>query len=229
VIMTTNPRPVSFVLAGLAGLALLAPVSPAVAKKKPHPGFEATLPVANPAPQPANGSIFNASSGYAALHEGTRARAVGDVVTILLMESTTAGKSVNSKNQKSGGIALTPPSAGPLSVNPDALNASNDSSFKGGGDASQTSTFAGTLSATIAEVRPNGTALVVGEKRMLLSQGREWIQFSGIVRLIDIDEFNRIPSSKVADAHLEYSGKGALQRASRQGWLGRFFNMILPF
>ena len=215
-------------LAGAAGLALLAPASPALAGKKPKPGFEAALPIADPV-APANGSIFNVSTGYAALHEGTRARAVGDVVTIVLLESTTAGKSVNSKSQKSGGISLTPPSAGPLSVNPDALNASNDSSFKGGGDASQTSTFSGTLSVTIAEVRPNGTALVRGEKRMLLSQGDEWIQFSGIVRLIDIDEYNRIPSSKVADARIEYSGKGALQRASKQGWLGRFFNMILPF
>jgi flagellar L-ring protein precursor FlgH len=64
---------------------------------------------------------------------------------------------------------------------------------------------------------------------MLLSQGREWIQFSGIVRLIDIDLDNRIASTRVADVHLEYSGKGALQRASRQGWLGQFFNMISPF
>jgi flagellar L-ring protein FlgH len=82
---------------------------------------------------------------------------------------------------------------------------------------------------TIAEVRPNGTALVRGEKQMLLSQGDEWIQVSGIVRLIDIDQNNAIPSSRVADARIEYSGKGALQRVSRQGWLGQFFNMISPF
>ena len=226
--MTRKPNRISILGIGMIGLALLAPATPALAKKRPAVGFEATLPIADPVP-PANGSIFNASTGYAALHEGLRARAVGDVVTIMLMESTTAGKSVNSKSQKNGGVSLTPPSAGPLSVNPDALSASNDSSFKGGGDASQTSTFSGTLSATIAEVRPNGTALVRGEKRMLLSQGNEWIQFSGIVRLIDIDENNRIPSSKVADAHIEYSGKGALQQASRQGWLGRFFNWISPF
>ena len=76
-----------------------------------------------------------------------------------------------------------------------------------------------TLSVTIAEVRANGTALVRGEKRMMLSQGHEWIQFSGIVRLADIDQNNRIASTRVADARIEYAGKGALQRASRQGWL----------
>ena len=64
---------------------------------------------------------------------------------------------------------------------------------------------------------------------MLLSQGNEWIQISGIVRLADIDQDNSVPSSRVADARIEYSGRGALQRASRQGWLGRIFNIVSPF
>ena len=64
---------------------------------------------------------------------------------------------------------------------------------------------------------------------MMLSLGYEWVRFSGIVRLADIDEDNRIASTRVADARIEYSGRGALQRASRQGWFGRFFNMISPF
>jgi flagellar L-ring protein precursor FlgH len=214
-------------MAVVAAAALQA--SPALARKHPAPGFEPTLPVATPVPPPANGSIFNVNAGYAPLYNGLRAHAVGDPVTIVLVESTTAAKTVGSQSNKGGGISLTPPSAGPLSVNPGALKASSDSTFKGQGNAAQTSSLAGTLSVTIAEVRSNGTALVRGEKRMLLSQGREWIQFSGIVRLIDIDLDNRIASTRVADVHLEYSGKGALQRASRQGWLGQFFNMISPF
>lgn len=197
--------------------------------KKPNPGFEASLPEAS-APGPATGGIFNASTGYAALHEGTRARRIGDPLSILLVESTTTAKTVGSKSNRDGGISLTPPVTGPLAfLSPDALKASSNSSFNGSGNAGQTSTLAGTLSVTIAELRPNGTALVKGEKRMLLSQGREWIQFSGIVRLIDIDSDNRIASTRIADAHIEYSGKGALQRSSRQGWLGQFFNMINPF
>ena len=64
---------------------------------------------------------------------------------------------------------------------------------------------------------------------MLLSQGDEWIRFSGVIRLTDIDQDNTLPSSRVADAHIEYSGKGALQRASKQGWLSRLFNLVSPF
>lgn len=215
-------------IAFLAG-AVVATASPAVAGKSPETGFEATLPLPAPAMPAADGSIFNVHAGYAPLHEGLRARAVGDPLTILLMESTTTAKTVGSESSRGGGISITPPSAGPLAINPGALKGSSGSSFNGDGSAVQTNRLAGTITVTIAEVRPNGTALVRGEKRMLLSQGHEWIQFSGIVRLADLDLENRIPSTRVADAHIEYSGKGALHRASRQGWLGRFFNMISPF
>jgi flagellar L-ring protein precursor FlgH len=222
-----RPRRLPLVAAALVAAAAL-PAAPAAAKKRLEETFAPTLPVA-PLPAPANGSIFNVAAGYAPLYGGTRAHTVGDALTVLLVETTTAAKTVGSKSSKSGGISLTPPSAGPLAVNPDALKASNDSSFNGQGNASQTSSLAGSLSVTIAEVRPNGTALIRGEKRMLVSQGDEWIQVSGIVRLSDIDQDNTITSTKVADARIEYSGKGALQRASKQGWLGRFFNIISPF
>lgn len=217
-------------VAALLAMTSVVVVAPAHARKKPQPSFEAALPAAPAAPRSADGAIFNAAAGYAPLHEGLRARAVGDPLTILLVEQTSASKSAGSKTQRSGGASITPPTAGPLSfLNPEALKASSESSFNGQGNATQTSTFSSTLSVTIAEVRPNGTALVRGERRMLLSQGDEWIQFSGIVRLADVSPDNRVASSQVADARIVYSGKGAIQRAGREGWLSRFFNMISPF
>jgi len=202
---------------------------PAAARTKPS-GFEPTLPAAPAEALPATGAIFQPAAGYAALYEGLRARRVGDPVTIRLVENTSAAKSVSSKSQKGGDASIVPPTAGPLSfLDPNALKASSTSSFNGQGNAGQTSTFSSTLAVTIAEVRANGTALVKGEKQMLLSQGDEWVRFSGIVRLADIDADNTVASTSVADVRLEYAGKGSLQRASRQGWLGRFFNMVAPF
>ena len=154
---------------------------------------------------------------------------MGDLVTVILVERTQTSKSASSNQERDGGISLTPPSAGPFSFNPGVLNSSGSSSFNGQGDAAQTSTLRGDLTVTIAEVRPNGTALVRGEKVMQLSQGEEWIQLSGIIRLADIDQDNRIASPRIADAQITYAGKGAVQRASREGWLSRFFNMVTPF
>lgn len=207
-------------------------LSPADAKKaRPKPGFEATLPLpAAPAPAIADGSIFQASSGYAALHEGNRARAVGDLLTVVLVERITSSKSATSKTARDGGFSITPPTAGPLDfLNPNALKASGGSSFNGNGNAAQQSALGGEVSVTIAQLLGNGTAIVKGQKRLTLSQGEEWVQFSGIVRLADIDQVNRIASTRVADARIEYSGNGQVARASREGWLQRFFNMISPF
>lgn len=213
-------------------LALTLHTGPALAKKAPLlSGFEPTLPVTSaPVSGPATGSIFNVNSGYSPLHRGTRAGQVGDPLTILLVERTNAAKSVTSKSAKGGGASITPPSEGLLSfLNPNALKASSNSTFNGQGSAAQTSTLDTTLPVTIAEIRSNGTALVKGEKKMLISQGDEWVRFSGIIRLVDIDQDNAISSNRVADARIEYTGRGALQTASRQGWLGRFFNKISPF
>ncbi len=193
-------------------------------------GFAATLPPPPPAaPAPANGSIFSASAGYAPLYFGQRAHKVGDLVTVVLMERTTTSKSTSGTTSRDGSISITPPSAGPFSFNPNILNSGGSSSFNGGGDASQTSTLRGDLTVTIAEVRPNGTALVRGEKVMQFSQGDEWVQLSGIIRLADIDQDNRIASPRIADAQIAYAGKGSIQRASREGWLSRFFNIVTPF
>lgn len=211
-------------------LFITAMAAPSLAGPKPKPGFEPAVPINQPAPRAADGAIFNVAAGYAPLVSGHRARAVGDPVTIVLVENTTTSKSAGSKTDRSGGFGITPPTAGPLSfLNPNALNASGNSSFKGQGNATQTSALAGEVSVTIAEVRANGTALVRGEKRLLLSQGQEWIQFSGIVRLADLDAESRVVSGRVADARIEYAGNGAVSRASREGWLSKFFNAISPF
>ena len=183
-----------------------------------------------PPPPAANGAIFQPYTGYVGLYEGTRAHRVGDLVTILLVESTITSKSVRSRNDRSGSLSLVPPLTGPFAfLSPSDLKAAGAASFSGSGSAGQNSTIATALAVTIVEVWPNGTALVQGEKNMLLSQGEEWVRFRGIIRLADVDAENTVMSSRVADAYIEYSGKGALQRASRPGWLSRFFNIISPF
>src|SRR3546814_1948122 len=87
------------------------------------------------------------------------------------------------------------------------------SDFKGKGEASQSNQLAGEISVTIAEVYPNGTMLVRGEKLLTLNRGDERVQISGLVRAIDIGPDNRIASTRVADARIRYVGKGDIARA----------------
>jgi len=176
------------------------------------------------------GAIYQASQGYSPLVTGTRARTLGDMLTITLVESTSTSKSTNSATDRDGSIGLIAPTAGPLAfLNPNSIASNGQSSFAGNGSASQQSQMNGLVSVTIAAIYPNGTAEVVGEKQMALSQGDEWVQFAGRIRLVDIDSDNTLPSSRVANARIIYTGKGAVQQASRPGWLQRFFSTISPF
>jgi flagellar L-ring protein precursor FlgH len=200
-------------------------------KKAPKEDYSVTMPTAVPiATAPANGGIFQASEGYAALYEGMRARRVGDPLTIVLVERTSASKSAATKLDSGGGFSLTPPSTGALSLfkTTDA-SLSGARNFNGTGTADQANALSGEVSVTVAAVYPNGTMLVQGQKRVTLNRGDEFVQIKGIVRVADIDANNRVPSTRVADARIAYTGKGDVARASRQGWLSRFFQILSPF
>ena len=219
----------------LALLAVALVATPATAgvfgKKQPPEDFSvARGPVAQPEPPAANGSIFQASTGYSALYEGWRARRVGDPLTIVLVERTAASKSSSSKLDSGGGASITPPSTGPLSLfdRTDA-SLSGARNFGGKGSADQSNSLSGEVSVTVAEVYANGTMLVQGQKRVTLNRGDEFVRIKGIVRVADVDANNRVPSTRVADAQISYTGKGDVARAGRQGWLGRFFGVVSPF
>jgi flagellar L-ring protein precursor FlgH len=204
-----------------------APIGAAAKEKVVEDAFAATAP-APPAPPPANGAIFQ--GGYVALTSGGRAGRVGDIVTIQLVERTIASKSNAAGTQRGGSFGLSPPSTGPLSLfSPSDIGMGGDNEFKGKGEASQSNQLAGEISVTIAEVYPNGTMLVKGEKLLTLNRGDERVQISGLIRAIDISPDNRVASTRVADANIRYVGKGEIARASRQGWLQRFFSIISPF
>ncbi len=200
-------------------------------KKQPPVDFSATMPAPPPmAPAPANGSIYQASDGYAALYEGWRARRVGDPLSIVLVERTIASKSASSKLDSGGGASLTPPTTGALSLfSQTDASISGKRNFTGTGSTDQSNTLSGEVSVTVAQVFPNGTLLVKGQKRVTLNRGDEFVQIRGIVRMADIDAYNRVPSTRVADAQIAYTGKGDVARASRQGWFSRFFSVISPF
>jgi flagellar L-ring protein precursor FlgH len=213
----------SFKALVLAGAAMLL-----IAGKKPNP-YEPVLAPPPPAPV-ANGAIFQVSHGYAPLTSGTRASQVGDLLTVVLVERTQAVKSATANTGRDGNIGLSPPVSGPLGFfTPEEFNMGGSSKFNGKGQAGQSNALSGEISVTVARVFPNGTMLVRGEKLIKLNRGDEFIRISGLVRQSDVTADNRVPSTRVADADITYSGKGEIARASRQGWLQRFFSMVSPF
>jgi flagellar L-ring protein precursor FlgH len=224
------PRRRTLIVALIAGCAMLGQAGAADARKRTKISEYAPV-LAPPLPATtANGAIFQAANGYAPLTSGSRASMVGDLLTITLVERTQAAKTSASNTDRSGNIGLTPPTTGPLSLfSPSDAAVSGGAKFDGKGAATQSNQLNGELSVTIAQVYPNGTMLIRGEKMLTLNRGDEQIRISGIVRAADIGPDNRILSTRVADAKISYSGKGDIARASRQGWLSHFFSILSPF
>lgn len=181
-------------------------------------------------PAVANGSIFQVANGYTPLTSGQRAGAIGDVLTIVLVERTQGQSSSTTGTNREGSIGLTPPTTGPLSFfQPSDVGASGGNEFTGRGQSGQSNSLVGEISVTVAEVLPNGTMRVRGEKQLRINRGHEFIRIAGLIRAADVGPDNRVPSTRVADAQIEYIGRGEVARASRQGWLQRFFNVLSPF
>lgn len=206
--------------------------------------YRPTMPPAYTYAEPENGSIYQAAQDVR-LFEDVKARRVGDVITVVLRESTSASKSAKTSADKDQNTEIasptffgaTPtfnlPGIIPLDSNRDNTleqNLSATRSFEGEADSSQSNSLAGEITVTISDVLPNGNLVVRGEKWLTLNQGEEFIQISGIVRPQDITTRNTILSTQIADARIAYSGKGALAESNQMGWLARFFNHpIWPF
>lgn len=194
--------------------------------------FETTAPSQAEAP-PADGSIYHEVHSLE-LFSDPRAHRVGDILTVLLLESTQASKKATTTTSKNDKTALDSPTllGQALTIGGKAatITTNGQRSFDGTGSSSQSNQLTGAITVTVAERLSNGNLLVRGEKWLSINQGQELVRISGIVRPQDIGSDNTIASTRVANAHIGYSGRGSLADANTQGWLSRFFNSKwMPF
>lgn len=184
--------------------------------------------VVAPQAQGTGGSLYRSGPGLN-LYSDRRARDVGDLLTINLVENTTAQSTAATSVDKSSDIAMAAPNiaGAPLTYNGrDLLSAtmSGKRGFSGNGNSAQSNKLQGSITVTVIQRLPNGNLVVQGQKNMRLNQGDEMVQIQGIVRAADINPDNSVPSSRVADARIAFGGRGAIAQSNSMGWLGRFFN-----
>jgi len=231
---------------GLAGLMILAAIVMTGCNTAPKrdPMFAPVRPVYTKPEVVNNGAIYQAGQERT-WFEDMRARRVGDLITVKLVEKTEGSKEANSEIKKTQDLSITNPTIlgstpqfnvpgiVPLASNNGntlATTLGSTSSFKGEGDADQSNELSGSVTVTVVEVLPNGYLVVRGEKRIGINQGNEYVKLSGIVRPADIDSTNTVESTKIGDATILYVGDGAVADSSVMGWLAKFFvSAIMPF
>lgn len=173
---------------------------------------------------PANGAIFQPGVNDHPLFEDRRARHVGDLLTVVIAENTSATGKSNSSLENTGSVKLQS-----QYVVPGGLSGSSSAKSESKNDASGTNTFSGTLTATVIEVLPNGNLRVAGEKQVSIRHSEEYVRFSGVVFTPDIRGDNSVLSTRVADVHLEYKGATTLDAADVTSMFARIFASVLPF
>ncbi len=177
------------------------------------------------------GGIYLANSGLT-LFEDIKAGRVGDILTVRLIEQTDASKSSGTSISKSTQATLASPTVFGREVTRNGVpilsgSISGENAFDGGGSSNQSNSLIGDITVTVVERYANGNLRIQGEKWVTLNQGREFIRLSGIIRSFDIGPDNSVVSTRVANARITYSSKGALAAANRQGLISRFFNSLL--
>lgn len=191
-------------------------------------------PQTQAAPMPEyNGAIYQAGVNDRPMFEDRRARHVGDVLIINIVETTSAtGKGARTEDN-SGSLDIATPvvtgtSGGTLQGSYGAAGSSSvKSSSKS--DSSGSNTFSGSITVTVTEVLPNGNLRVAGEKQVAIRHSQEYVRFSGTVNPSTISGSNTVPSTQVADVQVEYKGATNLDTASVTTMFNRIFMTVLPF
>ncbi|MBI4024655.1 MAG: flagellar basal body L-ring protein FlgH [Verrucomicrobia bacterium] len=181
-----------------------------------------------------------AENGGRSLYADRKAGRIGDLVTIVVNQSTIANKSLSSNTSKTvneneqfsalfgnfmGGVRTAEEVARRNPHN----SWSGARSFNGNGAVANTETVTSTIQARITDVMPNKVMRIEASRRVEVGQEISYLVLSGLVRQDDLTTANTVLSTQVADLQLKQQGNGALSRETRKGWLTRVWETISPF
>ena len=232
----------------LLGCASMRQTLPPVAQKMPS--NEQMPTEIQPLPPPEfNGSLFATQSSFNDFFIDTKARKVGDIVTVKISESSKASNSADTKTGRTSSleagidtlfgtenwyenkvldqIPKNLPRPNPFG-NP-SVKGSMTSDFDGSGVTSRSGVLNAFITCRVTQVLPNGNLRIVGSREVLVNHETQMIILSGVIRPRDIADDNIILSTFVSDAKIAYSGSGIVNDRQSPGWLANLLNSIWPF
>jgi len=194
-----------------------------------HPRFAPQYGIPVPPAKPMDGRIYQQGREFS-LFQDVKARQVGDILTVVLTESTSGTKSADTSIDKSTSNNISVPEVAGETWGNLGATLDSDNEFSGEGSSSQSNSLDGSITVVVAQVLPGGNMVVQGEKWISINQGDEYVRLRGIVRPEDVSTQNTVPSTKIADARISYGSTGAVAEANSVGWLSRFFmSPVWPF
>ena len=190
--------------------------------------FEPTMPSIPKSPKKDKyGSIYsNSQQGLFATDR--RASKVGDLLTVALSENFSASKSQSAKSAKNGATSFDFPRITTADADDTLFDSKLAKSFDGSGSADQKNSLRGEISVTVTKVFSNGNMEILGQKKLTLNNGDEYIRLVGIIRPEDVNSRNIVPSSRIANAKISYTGAGDVADTSKKGWFSKLVDVVTP-
>ncbi len=205
-------------------------------------------PAARPMTEP-DGSLWQDNSYLNGMFIDTKARNLGDIVTVQIEESAEATNKANTETERKSGLRAgieklfgiedwwtnevlpeVPDELPKLTPFGDpAIKGNLQSEFEGDGETSRSGRLDAFITCRVVAVMPNGNLKIVGTREVMVNYENQMIILSGTIRPRDIAENNVIRSKFVSDAKIAYSGSGVINDRQRPGWLTNLMNTVWPF
>jgi len=209
---------------------VMPPITPTQAYVEPE------IRYANP------GSIYDEGNADG-LFADTRARRVGDIVMVRIVENMKANNKAeltankeNTNNYSVGAYMRTgninPLGAGsyPVRTGPGAVfDTSSRSESSTDGETKRENSVTATVAARVVRLLPGGAMQIEGARETRINDETQYLVVRGIIRSVDVDADNSVTSNRIADAHIAYYGEGIIADKQKPGWLTRILDNLWPF
>jgi len=167
-----------------------------------------------------------------------RATSIGDIITIIVSETSTASKNNETKTEKNSSLSaaiasfLYAPGASGLLTKKGKLPAmsyNSDVKHDGAGSINNSEAVVAKVAVRIVDVLPNHNLVVEGRRETAFSGEKQTIVLRGTVRQDDVNSDNTVFSYNVADATIQMIGKGTVSDTQRKGWFTKIWDKLTPF
>jgi len=192
-----------------------------------------------PLPKRPEGTIWQADSILSDLFVNVKARRIGDIITIKIVETSSASNKATTntgrKSSLTGQIEAffnleKKYASNSNNFNPFAkISGGLDSTFEGNGTTSRSGDLSAYITAKVVNVLSNGNLEILGTREIQINNEKQYIMLSGLIRPRDISPENIILSTYISDARIAYSGNGVIHDRQRPGWVARILDKTWPF
>jgi flagellar L-ring protein precursor FlgH len=164
------------------------------------------------------GSLWTDQGRFTDLASDYKARRVGDLITILVVQSLQAENTGNVSTDRSfkassgiDGLAGHISTSGVQNI----FSPTSSQTLAGKAQSTSSSSLKTSLTGRVAAILPSGVLVVEAEREIAMNNERQTIVLRGLVRPGDLAPDNSVPSNAVGNLELELKGKGVVSEGTR--------------